>query len=275
MAQLPKEFELARLEALLFAAGDPLSVAQLAELTGGNKPRTWELVTALQEQYQAAGRGIMLREVAGGFQLCTKPAFARVVEQLATTQELKLSNAALETLAIIAFRQPLTRAEMEAVRGVKVDGVVNTLLDWQLITEAGRKQTVGHPILYRTTDRFLTVSAFGPWRTCRPCRNCCRKKWTVIHGSYLSWICRNRRSLPPRSRRRRRTGPGIWRRFPPRWRANPEDYKNEKDGSEWKNAYRKYWPRRVSLRGAKRKIYYGRPRQGERESGPRVRDKGR
>ena len=157
MAQLPKEFELARLEALLFAAGDPLSVAQLAELTGGNKPRTWELVTALQEQYQAAGRGIMLREVAGGFQLCTKPAFARVVEQLATTQELKLSNAALETLAIIAFRQPLTRAEMEAVRGVKVDGVVNTLLDWQLITEAGRKQTVGHPILYRTTDRFLTV----------------------------------------------------------------------------------------------------------------------
>jgi segregation and condensation protein B len=157
MAQLPREFELAKLEALLFAAGDPLSVAQLAELTGLNKPQTWELVTALQEQYEADGRGIMIREVAGGFQMCTKPAFDRVVEQLATTQELKLSNAALETLAIIAFRQPMTRAEIEAIRGVNVDGVVNTLLDWQLITEAGRKQTVGHPILYKTTDRFLTV----------------------------------------------------------------------------------------------------------------------
>jgi len=63
----------------------------------------------------------------------------------------------METLAIIAYRQPVTRAEMEAIRGVKVDGVVNTLLDWELIAEAGRKETIGHPILYKTTKRFLEV----------------------------------------------------------------------------------------------------------------------
>ena len=104
-----------RLEALLFAAGEPLGVPQLAELLGLNKP------------------------------------------QLAGTQELKLSNAAMETLAIIAYRQPVTRTEMEAIRGVSVDGVVNTLLEWELIAEAGRKDTAGRPILYKTTDRFLEV----------------------------------------------------------------------------------------------------------------------
>ena len=77
--------------------------------------------------------------------------------QLANTQELKLSNASMETLAIIAYRQPVTRAEMEAIRGVKVDGVVNTLLEWELIAEAGRKETAGRPILYKTTKRFLEV----------------------------------------------------------------------------------------------------------------------
>ena len=146
-----------RLEALLFAAGEPLGVPQLAELLGLNKPQTWELLGLLQEEYKSEKRGLELREVAEGWQLCTKACHHEMILQLAGTQELKLSNAAMETLAIIAFRQPVTRAEMESIRGVKVDGVVNTLLDWQLITEAGRKQTVGHPILYKTTDRFLTV----------------------------------------------------------------------------------------------------------------------
>ena len=70
-------------------------------------------------------------------------------------QEVKLSAAAMETLAIVAFKQPVTRSEMEAIRGVKVDGVVNTLVDYGLICEAGRKDTLGHPILYATTDKFL------------------------------------------------------------------------------------------------------------------------
>ena len=152
-----QEFKLGQLEAILFAAGEPLSVPQLAELLGVNKPQTWELMGLLQEEYQSEKRGLELREVAEGWQLCTKACHHESVLQLANTQELKLSNAAMETLAIIAYRQPVTRAEMEAIRGVKVDGVVNTLLDWELIAEAGRKETIGHPILYKTTKRFLEV----------------------------------------------------------------------------------------------------------------------
>ena len=146
-----------RLEALLFAAGEPLGVPQLAELLGLNKPQTWELLGLLQEEYKSEKRGLELREVAEGWQLCTKACHHEMILQLAGTQELKLSNAAMETLAIIAYRQPVTRTEMEAIRGVSVDGVVNTLLEWELIAEAGRKDTAGRPILYKTTSRFLEV----------------------------------------------------------------------------------------------------------------------
>ena len=152
-----QEYKLGQLEALLFAAGGPLGVPQLAELLGMTKPQAWELLGQLQEEYKTEKRGLELREVAEGWQLCTKACHHEAIMQLADTQELKLSNAAMETLAIIAYRQPVTRAEMEAVRGVKVDGVVNTLLEWELIAEAGRKETAGRPILYKTTKRFLEV----------------------------------------------------------------------------------------------------------------------
>ena len=152
-----QEYKLGQLEALLFAAGEPLGVPQLAELLGMTKPQAWELLGQLQEEYKTEKRGLELREVAEGWQLCTKACHHEAILQLASTQELKLSNAAMETLAIIAYRQPVTRAEMEAVRGVKVDGVVNTLLEWELIAEAGRKETAGRPILYKTTKRFLEV----------------------------------------------------------------------------------------------------------------------
>ncbi len=149
--------KLGRLEAVLFAAGEPVGIPQLAELLGVNKPQAWELVSLLQEEYRTERRGLELREVAEGWQLCTKACHHEAVLQLADTMELKLSNASMETLAIIAYRQPVTRAEMEAIRGVKVDGVVNTLLEWELIAEAGRKETAGRPILYKTTKKFLEV----------------------------------------------------------------------------------------------------------------------
>ena len=152
-----QEYKLGQLEALLFAAGEPLGVPQLAELLGTTKPQAWELLGQLQEEYNTEKRGLEVREVAEGWQLCTKACHHEAVMQLADTQELKLSNAAMEPLAIIAYRQPVTRAEMEAVRGVKVEGVVNTLLEWELIAEAGRKETIGRPILYKTTKRFLEV----------------------------------------------------------------------------------------------------------------------
>ena len=152
-----QEYKLGQLEALLFAAGEPLGVPQLAELLGINKPRTWELLGQLQEEYSTEKRGLELREVAEGWQLCTKACHHEAILQLADTQELKLTNASMETLAIIAYRQPVTRAEMEAIRGVQVDGVVTNLLEWELIAEAGRKETAGRPILYKTTKKFLEV----------------------------------------------------------------------------------------------------------------------
>lgn len=148
---------LGALEAVLFAAGEPLSVAELAQCLQLEKPQVWELLSTLEHSYEDETRGLMLRKVADGYQLVTKPLHYAAVSNLARKKEVKLTNAAMETLAIIAFKQPITRAEMEAIRGVKVDGVVNTLLDLGLITEAGRKKALGNPILYATTDKFLTV----------------------------------------------------------------------------------------------------------------------
>lgn len=145
------------LEAVLFAAGEPVSVAELADLLQLDKPQVWELVSELKQSYEAESRGLMLREAAGCFQLVTKPVYYNVLLGLGRKKEVKLTNASLETLAIVAFKQPVTRAEMEAIRGVKVDGVLNTLLDLGLVAEAGRKKALGNPILYATTEKFLMV----------------------------------------------------------------------------------------------------------------------
>lgn len=145
------------LEAVLFTAGEPISVSEIAQLLQVEKPQVWELLANLSKQYEAANRGLMVREIAGGYQLVTKPEYYSLLAQLETNKEVKLTNAGMETLAIVAFKQPVTRAEMEAIRGVKVDGVVNTLLELGLIAEAGRKKSIGNPILYATTDKFLTV----------------------------------------------------------------------------------------------------------------------
>ena len=143
------------IEALLFASGNPLPAAKLAALLAIDEENVRLLLAELAADMADEGRGLMLQEIAGGYQLCTKPEVAEIVSQLATTAESRLSPASMETLAIIAFKQPITRQEMEAIRGVKVDGVLSTLLDRGLIREAGRKETIGRPILYATTDVFL------------------------------------------------------------------------------------------------------------------------
>ena len=155
------EKQIAVVEAVLFAAGEPLSVAEIAGIMQLEKPQVWELLGTLAQSYEDEGRGLMLRERGGGYQLVTKPEHYRVLSTMGKKKEIKLTNAAMETLAIVAFKQPVTRAEMEAIRGVKVDGVVNTLLELDLITEAGRKKALGNPILYATTDKFLTVFGLG------------------------------------------------------------------------------------------------------------------
>jgi len=148
---------LGHLEALLFAAGEPMPLDKIGAVLELNEAETAELVEALKTSYAGEARGLRIRKVAGGIQLTTKPELFTTIQKLVAQQEIKLSNAAMETLAIIAFKQPVTRSEMEAIRGVKVDGVVNTLLDLGLIAEAGRKDVIGRPILYGTTDLFLVT----------------------------------------------------------------------------------------------------------------------
>lgn len=143
------------IEALLFAAGEPLSVLDLAQILGIEKENVTILVAQLIDDMSKENRGLTIIEVAGGYQMCTKPELANTIEKLAHTQETRLSPAAIETIAIIAFKQPITKQEIEHIRGVKVDGVVNMLVERRLIKEVGRKEAIGRPILYGTTEDFL------------------------------------------------------------------------------------------------------------------------
>lgn len=146
------------LESLLFASEGPLTVARLGEVIDGVERK--EIAAALAEmqaEYDASGRGFRLSEVADGYQLRTARENADWVKKLYRDRPARMSKATLETLAIIAYRQPITRAEMEAIRGVDVDGVVATLLDRRLIRIVARKDVPGRPFLYGTTPEFLQL----------------------------------------------------------------------------------------------------------------------
>jgi segregation and condensation protein B len=143
------------LEALLFAAGDPIAPAQLAKMLDIPEEHVQLLLAELVNDMASAERGLTVMEVGGGYQLVTKEDLADTVKKLAGVQEAKLSLPALETLSIIAFKQPITRQEIEQIRGVKVDGVIATLQERRLIHDVGRKEAIGRPILYGTTQEFL------------------------------------------------------------------------------------------------------------------------
>jgi len=146
-------------EALLFASGSPVAADKLARILAIDVENLVGLVGELREDMAAADRGLTIVEVAGGYQLCSKPELAPVLEKLADVQEARFSQAAMETLAIVAFKQPVTKLEIEHIRGVNVDGVVSTLVERGLIREVGRKEAIGRPILYGTTEEFL--NCFG------------------------------------------------------------------------------------------------------------------
>lgn len=145
----------AKLEAALFVSGDPLSESKLMEILGLSLLQLTAVAAELASDMAKEERGIMLVKVAGGYQLCTKPELATTLEKLAQVAERRLSAPALETLAIIAFKQPITKLEIEEIRGVKIDRVLTRLLEYDLVKEIGRKQVLGRPILYATTDEFL------------------------------------------------------------------------------------------------------------------------
>ncbi len=144
------------IEAVLFAAGQVVSTKQLSEILSVEEEHIVLLLAEMKVEMDESGRGLTILEVAGGYQLCTKAEYAETVAMLAEVQPNRISKAAMETLAVIAFKQPITRAEIEQIRGVQVDRIVYNLLEKDLIKELGRKEVVGRPILYGTTDTFLT-----------------------------------------------------------------------------------------------------------------------
>ena len=145
------------LEALLFVAWEPAPVKRLAEALGLEPKFTQELLLELQEAY--VGRGFQLVEIAGGWQFLTQPEAAPYIERLYKPRAQQLSKAALETLAIVAYRQPVTRAEIDNIRQVKSDAMLAKLKKKTLVKEVGRLDAPGRPILYGTTQEFL--AAFG------------------------------------------------------------------------------------------------------------------
>ena len=142
---------LGALEGLLFMADHPLTLGEIADLLDVPAPAVRQLLEQLDTRYL----GIMLIEVAGGYELVTRPEYAEYIARLHEPPKLKLSAAALETLAIVAYRQPATRPEIEHLRGVNSDRVVSTLIEHGFLCERGQKETPGRPMLYGTTDKFL------------------------------------------------------------------------------------------------------------------------
>ncbi len=148
-------------EALLFVAEEPLPLARLQEVLADEDPAaTAATVRELALRLEGEGRGLMVQEVAGGFRLTTRPEAHPWIQRLQQVKPAKLSRAALETLAIIAYKQPITRAEIEGIRGVAVDGVMRTLLERGLVRMLGRKAEAGRPILYGTSPAFLEHFGF-------------------------------------------------------------------------------------------------------------------
>ena len=142
-----------RIECLLFVSGEPLSAKDLAKTTETDLDCVYTAIRELRDRYVYSGLQVV--EIAGGFQLSTRPEYATTVGRLLAPHANRLSRPALETAAIVAYRQPCTQADIEAVRGVASDGVLKTLVERGLIQEAGRKQTPGRPIVYATTEDFL------------------------------------------------------------------------------------------------------------------------
>ncbi len=145
------------IEAAIYITDEPLTAQQIAAATEQPLERVKEILRQLVQEYAAPDRGLSVRELAGGYKMSTKPEFHEPIRQFVKKLQppLKLSLPALETLAVIAYKQPITAPEVLEIRGVQGAGVLKTLLDRKLIAAAGRKNVLGKPILYKTTREFL------------------------------------------------------------------------------------------------------------------------
>lgn len=146
---------------MLFVSEVPLPLERIEELLDGcSRAEVSRLLADFQEKCRQPDRGVVVTEVAGGYRLTTKPEAASWVQRLHGSKPARLSRAALETLAIIAYKQPITKPEIELIRGVMVDGVLKTLVERDLVRILGRKPEVGRPILYGTSRSFLEYFGF-------------------------------------------------------------------------------------------------------------------
>ncbi len=143
------------IEALLFVANEPLSVKIIAEILERSPYDVEVLLKEIKADCEKEERGFCLLEVAGGYSFVTRPEYAPYIEKLVKPRLSTLTQAALETLAIVAYKQPITRSEIDEIRGVKSDRALNTLVERTLIQEIGRKEGPGRPIVYGTTKDFL------------------------------------------------------------------------------------------------------------------------
>jgi segregation and condensation protein B len=152
----PQEIQ-ASLEAIIYAADEPATLDQISKALGIEKPEARAALEQLTAAYQTEDRGIEVRKVAGGWKFYTKAQHHDVVRKFIKSLQppLRLTMPALETLAVIAYKQPVTVPEINEIRGVHVGGVIKTLLEKRLITTAGRKEVIGRPILYRTSKQFM------------------------------------------------------------------------------------------------------------------------
>ena len=147
---------------MLYVWGEPLSIKAASDVLGIEYDQVKELLIELKDEYENDGRGIRIRQINRSFQMITPAENAIFIKRLCTpVKSSKLSQAALEVLAIIAYKQPVTKAEIEAIRGVRADRVVEGLMKRNLVAEKGRSEGIGRPIIYGTTDVFLKQFGFA------------------------------------------------------------------------------------------------------------------
>lgn len=153
---MEREKAKAVIEAVLFAMGESVEISRLAAVIEEDVKTTKEIISELSAQYEAEGRGIQLAQFEDAVQLCTKADMYEYLVKIAKApRKMTLTDTVIETLSIIAYKQPVTRVEIEKVRGVSCDHAINKLLEYDLITELGRLDAPGRPLLFGTTEQFL------------------------------------------------------------------------------------------------------------------------
>lgn len=151
----------ATIEGILFALGQPVSVRSLSELLAWDESEIEDIIQQLQADYEKEDRGFWMKKVAGGYQLRTKPELKDIMARFYEKKPPRLSQAMLEVLAIVAYKQPVTRPEIDKIRGVDSSGALKTLLERELIEMRGRSERVGNPVIYGTTPKFLEWFQIG------------------------------------------------------------------------------------------------------------------